>query len=108
MRKIFAITFFSSLLLLLIFQSCGRKPFACFRTDVDEDSIHVNEPVIFNSVCSSNGNSFFWEFYDNEDSIFFTPTVQKIFYDTGNVKVFLLVTNGNKSSTVSREIHVGL
>ncbi len=105
MRKVFLLLFLS-LLFILTHESCGRKPFACFRTDVDEDSIHVNQPVIFSSACSGNAGSFFWEFYDNEDSIFFTHSVQKTFFDTGEVKVFLLVTNANKTSSVTRYIHV--
>lgn len=87
-------------------QSCNKKPFACFQTNVNEDSIHLKQLVIFSSVCSSDAKEYFWKFYGDEDSILFIPNVQKIFYDTGNVKVYLLVTNGSRTSSINRNIHV--
>ena len=91
---------------LVFIQSCDQKPSACFKTNVDEDSIHVNQLVTFNSSCSSKAGDFYWEFYDNEDSVFFSNNVQMMFYDTGIAKVYLLVTNGRQSSSKTQEIHV--
>ncbi len=104
MKKIFIAGFL--ICFLILYQSCSKKPFACFQTDVDEDSVHVNQPITFSSACTSNGGDFFWEFYDNDDSVYFSRNVQMTFYDTGNVKVFLLVSNGNKTSSMTKNIHV--
>jgi PKD repeat protein len=97
---IFSLAFYFSI------QACVKKPFACFRADVPEDSIRTNQLVTFNALCSSNAADYFWEFYDHTDSVNFSQTVQKTFYDTGQVKVFLMVTNGNKQSSITRTIRI--
>jgi len=86
--------------------SCGRTTSACFETSVHPDSVHLNQPVTFNAACTINGGQYNWEFYNNEDSVEFGVTVTKAFSDTGDVDVFLLVTNGTKSSSISKTIHV--
>ncbi len=88
------------------FTSCGHAPNACFASSINEDSIHVNQAVTFNAACTSNGDGFNWQFYGNEDSVEFGSIVTKAFPDTGSVNVYLLVTNGKKSSSVTRDIRV--
>lgn len=105
MRRIAAPIFFS--VCLIVFESsCSKTPLPCFVTNPEEDSVHVNTPVTFSSFCTRNGNSFYWEFYETGDSIEFGEVVIKTFYDTGYVKVNLFVTNGNKSSSVTKRIRV--
>ena len=91
---------------IIAIQSCGKTPLPCFTTDVDIDSIHVYQPVTFLTVCTRDGKDFSWEFYDNDDSIEFGRVVVKSFPDTGNVKVYLQVTNGNKIASTSKIIRV--
>ena len=87
--------------------SCGtRRPFACFRTDVDPDSIYVGQPVTFTASCSSNSNDYFWEFYDNEDSSYQGYSVTITFYQPGDVSVFLLTANNNTTSSTTDVIKV--
>ncbi len=100
---ILVLLFFSTAVFI---QSCKKTPLPCFVTHPEEDSIRVNSPVTFSSFCTRNGNSFYWEFYEGGDSIEFGDVVTKTFYDTGSVKVYLFVTNGNKSSSVTKHIHV--
>lgn len=95
---------FSSVVLFM--QSCKKTPLPCFVTNPEEDSIHVNTPVTFSSFCTRDGNSFYWEFYEGGDSIEFGDVVTKTFYDTGSVKVYLFVTNGTKSASVTKRIRV--
>ena len=104
MHKAFSI--FLGFILLVSIESCGKRPFACFETSVDEADIHVNQPVKFFALCSSNADDFYWEFYDNEDSTEFGYSVTKTFKDTGLVNVFLLVSKGNKTSSTERKIKV--
>ncbi len=87
-------------------QSCGKTPFSCFTASVNIDSIHVNQPVTFSALCTRDGKDFNWEFYDNGDSIEFGTVVIKSFPDTGTVKVYLLVTNGGKSSSTTQTLHI--
>ncbi len=100
---IHALLFFT---LLVFAQSCKKTPLPCFVTNPIEDSIRVNTPVTFSALCTRDGKSYYWEFYEGGDSIEFGDVVTKTFYDTGSVKVYLFVTNGNKSSSVTRRIHV--
>lgn len=95
-----------SLFALVLVSSCGKHPFACFTTVPDEDSLRVNQPIMFNAACSTNGELFYWEFYDNEDSTFYDSPITMTFHDTGNVKVFLLITSGGKTSSTERVIHI--
>lgn len=92
--------------LLLLTQSCGKQPYPCFTTNPDKDDIRVNQPVTFSPYCSTNAEEYFWQFYDNDDSIEFQPIVVKYFKDTGEVKVALDVTNGNKYARATDIIYV--
>ena len=106
MRRKFVVVVVLLVVVFTTIQSCARKPFACFKTDVDEDSIHINQPVTFSAECSSNTEEYFWEFYDNLDSIEFEATVTKAFKDTGSVKVTLSVANGNKIASSTKYFQV--
>ncbi len=87
--------------------SCGAKrPFACFTTDVDPDSIHVGQPVTFTANCSSNGRDYYWEFYDKDDSTFYGYSVTMTFYQPGDVDIFLLVSNNSSTSSTSDIVKV--
>lgn len=93
---------YSLFVLLLAIQACTGSPYACFRTEPDEEDIHVNQPITFRANCSSGADSYFWEFYDKEDSTEYGFSVTKTFTDTGEVKVFLLVVGGGKTSSTER------
>ena len=94
-------------LLVLTQSACNNKrPFACFRTDVDPDSIYVGKPVTFMANCSSNSKDYYWEFYENEDSTYFGYSVTVTFYQPGDVNVFLLTSNNNSTSSTSEVIKV--
>ena len=97
---------FVAVTLALSVQSCSKTPIACFNTTPNIDSIHVNMPVVFDARCSVFAGSYNWQFYNNPDSIAFTPTVTKYFKDTGTVQVFLLVTWGNNYAGVTQNITV--
>lgn len=102
-RNLFILYF---IVLLLAMAGCTTKPYACFRTEPEEEDIHVNQPVVFRANCSSGADSFFWEFYDKEDSTEYGFSVTKTFTDTGEVKVFLLVVGGGKTSSTERYITI--
>ncbi len=91
---------------LFLIQSCKGKPFACFSTEPDEDNLHVNQPITFRANCSTNADTYYWEFYDKEDSTEYGFSVTKTFADTGEVKVFMLVVGGGKTSATERYITI--
>jgi len=93
-------------IIALAFQSCSKTPIACFNTTPGMDSIHVNQPVVFDAGCSIYAGSYNWQFYNNVDSIAFTRTVTKVFKDTGTVQVYLLITYGNQYAGETQNITV--
>ena len=101
MKKGFVLLLFVAGMGCMLLQSCAKRPFACFSTDVEIDSIRVNEPVVFSAYCSDNTSEYFWEFYDG-DSVEFGPVVTQTFKDTGQTEVKLLTTNGTKTSAYSQ------
>lgn len=104
-RKMLVMAVIAGIMILAI-QSCTKTPIACFNTTPGPDSIHVNQPVVFDARCSIFAGSYNWQFYNNPDSIAFTPTVTKTFTDTGTVNVYLLVTWGNQYAGVEQNIKV--
>jgi PKD repeat protein len=88
-------------------QSCRKSPFACFTTSVNIDSIRVNVPVTFNALCSSYAGSYNWQFGSGDSAdVQFNAVVTETFKDTGDVDVYLLVTNGGKQNSTDETIHV--
>jgi hypothetical protein len=104
-RKMLVAAVVSGLVALGV-QSCSKTPIACFSTTPNQDSIHVNDTVIFNAYCSVFAGSYNWQFYNNQDSVAFTPIVTKVFKDTGSVDVYLLVTSGNNYAGSDQTIKV--
>ena len=95
-----------AVIIALACQSCSKTPIACFNTTPGMDSIHANVPVIFDARCSVYAGSYNWQFYNNVDSIAFTPTVTKTFKDTGTVQVYLLITWGSQYAGLTQNITV--
>ncbi|MBP7390254.1 MAG: hypothetical protein KA841_07610 [Chitinophagales bacterium] len=106
MMKRVIVLFFLFVPIALQLESCAKSPFACFRTSPGENDIHVNQPITFTASCSSDGDGYFWEFYDDSDSSYFGYSRTQTFYDTGYVDVYLLVTNGRKFNSTTSKIHV--
>lgn len=97
-------TFIVITLILWMGQSCTRQPFACYSTDVSPDSFYVMQPITFYASCSNDADSYYWEFYGNEDSTEYGYSVTKTFKNPGKVKVFLLVTGKSKTASASDSI----
>ena len=92
------------ILFLLFTASCGKTPFLCFIVSENEDSIPVNKTVYFNATCSDKAQEYFWTFPN--DSIAYDEYVSYTFRDTGETKVSLLVTNGNKTKSLTKRLYV--
>ena len=105
-KKISALLLVTGVVIALATQSCTKSVFACFSTDMSQDSLHINRVVTFNANCSSNADEFFWEFNNNPDSTYFGSVVTKTLKDTGGLTVYLLVVNGNKSASTTQTLYV--
>lgn len=95
---------FFSIALAIITASCGKTPFPCFTVSEQEDSIPKDKMVYFNAICTSNASEYFWTF--PEDSIAYGEYVSYTFRNAGEQKVSLLVTNGNKTKTITKHFQV--
>jgi len=98
-KRIFVLPFLVAM--SLVYSSCKKNTFACFESNTDKDSIHVNIPVTFVAVCSYNADSYFWEFGGNEDSTDYGYSVTRTFYTPGNVDVKLFVAGSTVSAAVN-------
>ena len=85
-------------------ESCGNNPYACILIEGSSDSIHVNQPVTFSGLCSSNASSYNWQI--NLDSVYFTPRITLRFAAPGVQEIYLLVTNGGKSAGLVKKVTV--
>ena len=95
------------MLLAAFFQSCYKNPVACFSISVNTDSIHVNQPVIFNGECSLHASEYYWLFYTIKDTlIYYNPIDTVTFKDTGAVYIELDVLNGSTFGSVYETIKV--
>ena len=105
-KKISFLLFLTGIIIALATQSCAKSVYACFSTDMNQDSLHVNRVVTFNANCSSNADEFFWEFNNNPDSTAFGSVTSKTLKDTGSLTVYLLVVSGNKSASTTQTLNV--
>lgn len=83
---------------------CGSKPYACILVEGNEDSVRVNQPVTLNAFCSSSAKEYNWQI--NLDSVYFTPRITLTFSQAGEQEIYLLVSNGSKSSSIIKKLVV--
>ena len=105
-KKIGIVVLVVAVFAVVAMQSCSKAVFACFSTDMNQDSLHINRVITFNANCSGNADEFFWEFNNNPDSTYFGSVVTKTLKDTGSLTVYLLVVNGNKSASTTQTLYV--
>ncbi len=81
---------------------CGSKPYACIIVEGNEDSLHVNQPVTINGLCSSGADQYNWQI--NLDSVYFDPRITLRFATPGEQEVYLLVTSRGKSASTIKKL----
>lgn len=94
---------------LLLLCSCGQKPDSCFGFSQQERPndlpLLFNQPVVF-SNCSSEGESFYWDFGDGRSSREKSPRHQ---YDSPGMYTVTLITRfRDREARTSRTLSLRL
>lgn len=91
-------------MLMLIFTSCSTKPDACFTADKGNSNTHVNEEIHFDASCSSDGESYDWDFGDGATAS--GVTAKHKYASQGNYTVTLTAHNGSKSASTTKIMYI--
>ncbi len=98
--SVLALLSFSSLSLT----SCSKKPEACFTIEKGIPSSKINDEVEVNAGCSSDADSFVWEWGDGAST---TGIKTKHKYNAaGNFTIKLTAKGDGKSASTSKPVTI--
>ena len=90
--------------LALGLSSCTKSPEACFVVDKGSASTKVNEEIQFSAACSTDADTYAWEYGDGSGD---TGASSKHKYpQAGTYTVKLTAKNSSKSSSTTRTVTV--
>lgn len=91
---------------LILFSSCTKTPDACFNYNSNA-TYYSGDTVQFQN-CSSEGNSYYWEFGEGQTSTEINPShVFRLFGDH-SVKLTVTSNNGKKSNSTSKSVKINI
>lgn len=102
LNKIIVCLFLSAA--IVAFTSCSKKPDACFTADKGNTNTHVNEEIHFDASCSSDGESYDWDFGDGATAS--GITAKRKYATAGNYTVTLTAHNGSKSASTTQTMYI--
>ena len=88
--------------LLLACGSCAKSPEACFVVDKSSLNTKVNEEIQFNAACSTDADSYVWEYGDGSSDT--GAAVKHKYPQAGNYNVKLTAKNSSKTSTATKTV----
>ena len=89
---------------LLFFASCSKKPDACFTIEKGQPSSKLNDEVQVNAACSTDADSYVWDFGDGYST---TGSTAKHKYNAvGTFTIKLTAKNSNRDASTSRDVIV--
>ena len=92
------------LALLLACGSCSKSPEACFVVDKSSLNTKVNEEIQFNAACSTDADSYVWEYGDGSGDT--GAAVKHKYPQAGSYTVKLTAKNSSKTSAASKTVIV--
>lgn len=87
--------------ILLVNVSCTKDPEACFVSDKGK-AAKVNEEVHFNAACSTDADSYAWDFGDGTSAT--GATTKHKFSRAATYMVKLTVSNKNKDAMIIQDL----
>ena len=86
------------------FASCAKAPNSCFTIEKGQPSSKVNDEVEVNAACSSDADSFVWDFGDGYSTT--GATAKHKYIATGTFTIKLTARNSSKETKASRDVVV--
>ena len=93
-----------SAMALLLLAGCSKKPDACFTIEKGQPSSKLNDEVQVNAACSTDADSYLWEFGDGFSTT--GATAKHKYNAVGNFTIKLTAKNSSKESSTSRDVTV--
>ena len=84
--------------------SCSKSPEACFLVDKGSLNTKVNEEIQFSAACSTDADTYVWEYGDGSSET--GGTVKHKYPLAGTYTVKLTAKNSNKSSSTSKTVTI--
>ena len=84
--------------------SCSKSPEACFVVDKGSLNTKVNEEIQFSAACSTDADTYVWEYGDGSSET--GATVKHKYPQTGTYTVKLTAKNSSKSSSTSKTVTI--
>ena len=89
---------------VLLLASCAKKPNACFTIEKGQPSTKLNDEVQVNAACSTDADSYVWEFGDGSSTT--GATAKHKYNAVGNFTIKLTAKNSSKETTASKDVTV--
>jgi len=86
--------------------SCSKSPEACFVVDKGSLNTKVNEEIQFNAACSTDADTYVWEYGDGSSDT--GGTAKHKYPQAGTYTVKLTAKNSSKSSSTSKTVTITL
>ena len=86
------------------FASCSKAPNACFTIEKGQPSSKLNDEVQVNAACSTDADSFVWEFGDGSSTT--GATAKHKYNAVGTFTIKLIARNSNKQTSSTRDVVV--
>ena len=84
--------------------SCSKAPNACFTIEKGQPSSKVNDEVQVNAACSTDADTYVWDFGDGYSTT--GATAKHKYNATGTFHIQLTAKNSNKETTAVRDVVV--
>ena len=86
----------------LALMSCSKTPTACFTVDKGSGSTHVNEEIQYNALCSTEADSYAWNYGDGSSDS--GPQVKHKYRTAGSYTVQLTAKNSSKEASSTQTV----
>lgn len=90
--------------LALGLSSCTKTPEACFVVDKGSANTKVNEEIQFSAACSTDADTYAWEYGDGSTDT--GATVKHKYPQAGTYTVKLTAKNSSKSSGTTKTVTI--
>lgn len=88
----------------LVLSSCSKTPEACFAVDKGSLNTKVNEEIQLSAACSSDADTYAWEYGDGSGDT--GATAKHKYPQAGTYTIKLTAKNSSKSSSTTKTVTI--